>query len=186
MRRYHPPLTVRRRVRRNDPVEWAWPLSCRHAGCTGPAAGGAVLDRLRQQVEGAPGVRLDQLESAEGVLVRLQVVSVLHLVEAVSGRDFLPSSSCPRSRLIFSREGGARCAHRRGRGDYRSSVDLSATVIMRLSDLCGRCDRGERFADHSKPKAGSRSYRFRARSVGVAVDRALLPLAEGDFQQLVQ
>src|SRR5580704_18052980 len=45
--------------------------------------GGAVLDRFRQQVEGALCVRLDQLELRKGVLVDLDVVAVLHLVEAI-------------------------------------------------------------------------------------------------------
>ena len=47
--------------------------------------GGAVLDRFRQQVEGVLRVRLDQLELRKGVLVGLDVVAVLHLVEAVCG-----------------------------------------------------------------------------------------------------
>src|SRR5260370_17680412 len=45
--------------------------------------GGAMLDRLRQQVEGVLCVRLDQLELRKGILVGLDMIAVLHLVEAV-------------------------------------------------------------------------------------------------------
>src|SRR6516162_7998006 len=44
---------------------------------------GIVLDMPRQQLKSALGVRLDQFELREGVLVGLDVVAVLHLVEAV-------------------------------------------------------------------------------------------------------
>jgi len=76
--------------------------------------GGAMLDRIRQQVKGALCVRLDQLELRKVILVGLDVVAVLHLVKAGgSGADsagyplYDPGRKEPRPRR----------AHRRGRGD---------------------------------------------------------------------
>src|SRR5881628_2635129 len=47
---------------------------------------GALLDVVDEEVEGTLRVRLDQLQAREDVPERLDVVPVLHLVEAVRGR----------------------------------------------------------------------------------------------------
>lgn len=53
----------------------------------------ARLDLPDEQIKGALGVRLDQFERRERIFVRLDMVSVLHLVQPVSGWEI--SASIP-------------------------------------------------------------------------------------------
>src|SRR5262249_24746072 len=64
----------------------------------------AALDVVDQQVERALGVRLDQLELREGVLERLDVVAVLHLVQAVLHGAAFAAAALPPVVLVVAHQ----------------------------------------------------------------------------------
>src|SRR5437868_4233495 len=67
---------------------------------------GAVLDRFCQQIKGVLCMGLDQLDLRKGVLVGLDVVAVLHFIEAVCGVQIFVVALLPMPLLISSRQSG--------------------------------------------------------------------------------
>src|SRR5271165_138289 len=142
--------------------------------------GGAVLDRIRQQVKGVLCVRLDQLELRKGVLVGFDVVTILHLIETVRRAQQLAIAVVSAPLLMPCRQGGG-YGTRIGAGvqvDRQQRVQRPGHRDQRLSDVAGRRDRGKLGSDIRGRKPVDVAIGSRARYVGVVVRiEPLLPLA---------
>src|SRR5271155_2637647 len=140
--------------------------------------GGGVLDRCRQQVKGVLCMRLDQLEMRKGVLVGLDVVAVLHLVEAVCRGLMLD--------VIAVGQGGSdgTLIGARVQVDRQQRVHSSGQGDQRFPDIAGRRDRGKLGSDIRGRQPVDVAVGSGARDVSV-IGRIepLLPLAKSDFPE---
>src|SRR5580692_121512 len=142
--------------------------------------GGSMLDRIRQQVKGVLCMRLDQLELRKGVFVGLDVVAVLHLVEAVCGMQLFVVALVSTPLLISSRQGG-------GNGtligasveiDRQQRIHSSGHRDQRLADIARCRYRGDIGAHVRSRQAVDIAVGSGARTVSVITRvEPLLPLA---------
>jgi hypothetical protein len=142
--------------------------------------GRAVLHRFRHQVKGALCMRLDQLELRKGILVGLDVVAVLHLVEAVFGTLIFAVTVASVPLAIPSRH-ASRNGTRIGAGvevDRQQRIHCAGHGDQRLSDIAVRCDRGKLGSDIRDRQPVDVAIGSAARAVSV-ISRIepLLPLA---------
>ena len=138
--------------------------------------GGAVLDRLRQQVEGVLCVWLDQLELRKDILVGFDMVAVLHLVEPVCRAAMAVVIAFV---TLFGQSGGnGACVGPRVQIDRQQSIHSSGYRDQRLADIACCRYRGDIGADVRGRQAVDIAVSSGARTVSVITRvEPLLPLA---------